>query len=114
MTEVAVATRAADFGANHAMGAIFDVFHGIGQGLAKAWPTTTMVELGAAIEQRIPTGRATIGAFVPHCVVFAGEWPFGASLAQYLVLVWPEDLFPFLFGLGQLTQFWIGVDVSQY
>src|SRR5689334_3797675 len=60
VTEVGVAARAANLGADHAVRAVGDLLNGAGNGLAEAGPAAAVIELGCALEQGIAAGRAAV------------------------------------------------------
>src|SRR5690606_32554822 len=83
MAEVAVASRTADLGADHAVRGVAQLAHRVGGGrLEEARPTAMRAELRIGAEQWLPAAGAGIE---PGLVVFeerAREGPFGAGLAE--------------------------------
>src|SRR5262249_2764858 len=63
VAEVAVATRATNFDAHHAVGAIFDLGQRVGRDrLGKRWPTGARFEFGPRTKERIAAAPANICA----------------------------------------------------
>src|SRR5688500_2192288 len=63
--QVAVATRAADLRPAHAEGIVLQVLDRVRQRLAEARPAAAVVELCAAVEERVAAGGTAIGALLP-------------------------------------------------
>lgn len=94
---MAAASRAKDFGSDHSVRGILDVFYFARNRLVKRRPAAMRVEFRAAFKQRFATGATAIGAFFKMEVVFAGVRKLGALLAQDAVTLRPELGFSLLF-----------------
>src|SRR5687767_9683733 len=100
VTQVPLAARADDLGADHAVRGVAMLLDRAVFGAHEARPARAAVELGTAFEQGLPAPGAGIfaGSFV--LLVLAGERPLGAVLTQDLVLLRRQPLAPF--GIGQV------------
>src|SRR6478736_7379815 len=100
VAEMAAAAAAMDLITHHTESVV-----GIGQhraldGLVEAWPAGAAVELGLRIEQLQAASGAREGAGAVLIVERAGEGALGVLLAQHRVLLWREQLSPFLWRVG--------------
>src|SRR4029077_17195723 len=87
MAEMAIAFRAQDLGADHAVADIaLLVDMALDRRLGEARPPAAGIELGVGLEQRLAATGAGIGALAVLMLVFAGERPLGRLLAQHGVL----------------------------
>ncbi len=105
MAQVSSAARAGNFSAAHAVSRVVMLRHGLRVGgNHEARPAASGVELGAGVEeQRAAAGAVVVAGFV---VEFerAGEGPFGALLAQDVILLGRKLRAPLGIGLDDLFE----------
>src|SRR5215203_2126220 len=88
MTKVRVAGGAADLDPLHEHGVVLDVADAVlGERGVERRPSAVRLELGLATEQLGAAGATSVDAFGLGIGVLAGECPFGACLAQYVILL---------------------------
>src|SRR4051794_11220839 len=76
VAEMAVALRAKNLGADHAVADVaFLVDMAISGGRGKARPAAAGIEFGIGLDQRLAAAGAGIGALAPLMLVLAGERP---------------------------------------
>src|SRR6476660_3006574 len=100
VTEMAAAAAAMDLIPHHAERVVCVGQHRALDGLVEAWPAGAAVELGLRIEQRQAASGAGEGAGAVLVVERAGECALGVLLAQHRILLWRQQLSPFLWRVG--------------
>jgi hypothetical protein len=87
VAEMSATIAALHFGAHHAVGLVGPSFHRLLlRRRPEAWPARARIELLDRSEHHLAAPRAAIFARLSGVVVFTGEGPFGALLAQNVVL----------------------------
>jgi hypothetical protein len=99
MAEMAAAAMAGNLGPHHTKRIIVGLIDAMGQRRPKAWPTGAAVELGRRGIEMIVACDAGEDAGAMLVEKRAGEWQFGALLAQHLILLRCQKLVPFRVGM---------------
>src|SRR5207247_205456 len=101
---MAVAVRAQDFSADHAVADIALLVDMAVHGRrGEARPAAAGIELGVGFEQRLAAAGAGISALAVLVLILAGERPLGRLLAQHGVLHRRQLLAPLGFALDDLA-----------
>src|SRR5688500_14659826 len=110
VAQVPFAARADHFGADHAVRGVAMLLDRAVLGAGEARPARAAVELGVALEQRLPAPGADVFAGGLVLLVLAGEGPLGAGLPQHLVLLGRQLRAPL--GVGQVHLLGHGVSFA--
>ena len=98
MAQMAAAVGAGDLGADHAVTVIDGFVDGAAQdGLVKARPAATGIELGFRREEGCPAAHAAVSAIGGFCIVFTAEGVFGSFLPADGILLRCQSFAPEFF-----------------
>src|SRR5690606_15518409 len=96
-----------NFGADHSVRSIADIFHRAFNGIVKRWPATIAFKFAIAFKEWRVARAANVGAIFEMQIVFAGARKFGPLFAKNVVAFFAQFLSPFGFRFVYWIFIWI-------